>query len=185
MSKCAVSSTSPHSSYNPVSLAFIRLDDTLAFDPQTDTSQSGLVDGDTASTDEYSGDEQTPFREPVTDHDVRVPGSTSSFCSEIRPASARCRRDGSGLPRSAAGAEDVARAKGIAECVGLFRVAAAEHQKLCYDAMSGAGCDRHLFALYITSRGIFGKVSRMGFPFPPLKGSLQCCSKQHKILLPD
>ncbi|XP_052619218.1 carnitine O-palmitoyltransferase 1, brain isoform isoform X2 [Peromyscus californicus insignis] len=38
------------------------------------------------------------------------------------------------------------------QCLALFRVAVDKHQALLKAAMSGQGIDRHLFALYITSR---------------------------------
>ncbi|XP_027276512.1 carnitine O-palmitoyltransferase 1, brain isoform isoform X2 [Cricetulus griseus] len=38
------------------------------------------------------------------------------------------------------------------QCLALFRVAVDKHQALLKAAMSGQGIDRHLFALYVTSR---------------------------------
>lgn len=40
------------------------------------------------------------------------------------------------------------------EIIALFRKATATHQKGYRDAMSGKGIDRHLFALYVASKGI-------------------------------
>ena len=40
------------------------------------------------------------------------------------------------------------------EKIRLFRDAAEKHQQLYRDSMNGMGIDRHLFALYITSRGL-------------------------------
>ena len=48
------------------------------------------------------------------------------------------------------------------ECLRLLKVAGERHQKLYRDAMSGEGIDRHLFALYIVSKGL-GYVSSLLF----------------------
>jgi len=40
------------------------------------------------------------------------------------------------------------------EKIRLFRVAADKHQQLYRDSMNGKGIDRHLFALFITCKGL-------------------------------
>lgn len=40
------------------------------------------------------------------------------------------------------------------ERIRLFREAAEKHQQLYRDSMNGKGIDRHLFALYIVSKGM-------------------------------
>ena len=52
----------------------------------------------------------------------------------------------------------VAKKKSREELLGLLRHAGEKHQKLYRDAMNGDGIDRHLFALYLVSKGL-GYVS--------------------------
>lgn len=40
------------------------------------------------------------------------------------------------------------------ELLQLLRVAGVKHQKLYRDAMNGQGIDRHLFALFVVSKGL-------------------------------
>lgn len=40
------------------------------------------------------------------------------------------------------------------ELLDLLRVAGIRHQKLYRDAMNGLGIDRHLFALFVVSKGL-------------------------------
>ena len=61
-------------------------------------------------------------------------------------------RGGSGGGSGGKASRSVAEAEKTA--VGALRAAAAHHAQLYKDAMSGRGVDRHLFALYIVSKGM-------------------------------
>jgi Choline/Carnitine o-acyltransferase len=48
----------------------------------------------------------------------------------------------------------VNKTKTKAECVALLRKACDVHQSLYRDAMNGRGIDRHIFGLFVVSKGL-------------------------------
>ena len=47
--------------------------------------------------------------------------------------------------------------------IELLRLASQKHQSMYRDAMTGKGADRHMFGLYVVSKGL-GLVSAAKFP---------------------